>query len=67
MIGPGMVSPAMMYWILIASYPNIKAVFHGHDHDVNGIMLNQKKPYLWSGHFGGSWGSSLPGYTVYVK
>lgn len=49
---------------LISSYPNVKAVFHGHDHDVNGIMLNQKKPYVWSGHFGGSWGSPLPGYRV---
>ena len=49
---------------LIASYPNVKAVFHGHDHDVNGIILNQNKPYLWSGHFGGSWGSPLPGYRV---
>jgi predicted MPP superfamily phosphohydrolase len=49
---------------LIASYPNVKAVFHGHDHDVNGVMLNQKKPYIWSGHFGGSWGSPLPGYRV---
>ncbi|MFD2203329.1 metallophosphoesterase family protein [Shivajiella indica] len=49
---------------LVASYPNVRAVFHGHDHDVDGIMLNQKKPYLWSGHFGGSWGSPLPGYRV---
>jgi hypothetical protein len=49
---------------LIASYSNIRAVFHGHDHDVDGIMLNQKKPYLWSGHFGGSWGSPFPGYRV---
>jgi len=49
---------------LIASYSNVRAVFHGHDHDVDGIMLNQKKPYLWSGHFGGSWGSPFPGYRV---
>jgi 3',5'-cyclic-AMP phosphodiesterase len=49
---------------LIAAYPNVKAIFHGHDHDVDGIMLNKKKPYLWSGHFGGSWGSPFPGYRV---
>jgi predicted MPP superfamily phosphohydrolase len=49
---------------MIGSYPNVRAVFHGHDHDVDGIMLNRKKPYLWSGHFGGSWGSPHPGYRV---
>lgn len=49
---------------LIADYPNVKAVFHGHDHDVDGIMYHSKKPYLWSGHFGGSWGSPHPGYRV---
>lgn len=49
---------------LIANYPNVRAIFHGHDHDVDGIMRNRKKPYLWSGHFGGSWGSPHPGYRV---
>ncbi len=49
---------------LIASYPNVKATFHGHDHDVDGIMINRKKPYFWSGHFGGSWGNPFPSYRV---
>lgn len=49
---------------LIARYPNVKATFHGHDHDVDGIMINRKKPYLWSGHFGGSWGNPFPSYRV---
>lgn len=49
---------------LIGSYPNVKATFHGHDHDVDGIMINRKKPYLWSGHFGGSWGNPLTSYRV---
>lgn len=49
---------------LIASYPNVKATFHGHDHDVDGVMWQQKKPYFWSGHFGGSWGNPFPSYRV---
>ena len=49
---------------LIARYPNVKATFHGHDHDVDGIMWYEKKPYLWSGHFGGSWGNPFPSYRV---
>jgi predicted phosphodiesterase len=49
---------------LIARYPNVKATFHGHDHDVDGISWSQKKPYFWSGHFGGSWGNPFPSYRV---
>ncbi len=48
----------------IAAYPNVKATFHGHDHDVDGIMLYKKKPFLWSGHFGGNWGNPFPSYRV---
>jgi Calcineurin-like phosphoesterase len=49
---------------LIAATPNVKATFHGHDHDVDGIMLYKKKPFLWSGHFGGNWGNPFPSYRV---
>jgi predicted MPP superfamily phosphohydrolase len=49
---------------LIGKYSNVKAVFHGHDHDVDGVMWNAKKPYFWSGHFGGSWGNPFPSYRV---
>jgi predicted phosphodiesterase len=49
---------------LIARYPNVKATFHGHDHDVDGIMWHQKKPYFWSGHVGGNWGNPFPSYRV---
>ncbi|PZX61192.1 3',5'-cyclic AMP phosphodiesterase CpdA [Algoriphagus ratkowskyi] len=49
---------------LIGSYPNVKATFHGHDHDVDGVMWQQKKPYFWSGHFGGSWGNPFPSYRI---
>lgn len=49
---------------LAATYDNVKAVFHGHDHDVDGLMWNRGKPYLWDGHFGGSWGNPFPTYRV---
>jgi hypothetical protein len=48
----------------IAAYPNVKASFHGHDHDVDGLMVYKKKPFLWSGHFGGNWGNPFPTYRV---
>jgi predicted MPP superfamily phosphohydrolase len=49
---------------LIASYPNVKATFHGHDHDLDGLMVYKRKPFLWAGHFGGSWGNPFPSYRV---
>jgi len=49
---------------VVAMYKNVKAVFHGHDHDVDGIMINRGKPYLWDGHFGGSWGNPFHTYRV---
>ncbi|MGM0944370.1 MAG: metallophosphoesterase family protein [Bacteroidota bacterium] len=49
---------------LVTSFRNVKATFHGHDHDIDGQMLYQKKPFLWSGHFGGSWGNPFPSYRV---
>lgn len=49
---------------LLASYPAVRATFHGHDHDVDGQMIYRGKPFLWSGHFGGSWGNPFPSYRV---
>jgi predicted phosphodiesterase len=49
---------------LVTSYPNVEATFHGHDHDVDGQMIYRKKPFLWSGHFGGNWGNPFPSYRV---
>ena len=49
---------------LLAEYPNVRATFHGHDHDLDGLMVYRNKPFLWSGHFGGSWGNPFPSYRV---
>lgn len=49
---------------LISSYPNVRATFHGHDHQVDGVMLYKRKPYFWSGHVGGNWGNTFPCYRV---
>jgi hypothetical protein len=49
---------------LIASYKNVRATFHGHDHDLDGLMVYRTKPFLWAGHFGGSWGNPFPTYRV---
>lgn len=48
---------------LIESTPNVKAVFHGHNHDEAGMWESGDKRYFFSGHAGGWWG--LPrGYRI---
>lgn len=42
----------------------IRAVFHGHDHDHDSVLLDGDKPYFFSGHCGGSWGVNYHGYRI---
>ncbi|TSJ38882.1 metallophosphoesterase [Mucilaginibacter corticis] len=49
---------------LLHSYPNIKAVFHGHDHTLDGIRYTGKLPHLFDSHFGGNWGTDYKGYRI---
>ena len=49
---------------LFEQTPNVKGIFHGHDHDQDGQKMKGKKPYFFDGHFGGSWGTSYKGYRV---
>ncbi len=49
---------------LLHSYPNIKAVFHGHDHSLDGVRYTGKLPHLFDSHFGGDWGTAYKGYRV---
>lgn len=49
---------------LIAETPNVRAVFHGHDHDQDDKMVDKGKPYFFDGHFGGSWGTTYRGYRI---
>jgi len=49
---------------LLESTPNITAVFHGHDHDVDGFIYDNERAYLFDGHMGGSWGTNYRGYRI---
>lgn len=42
----------------------IKAVFHGHDHDIDNKIYVGGKPFFFDGHCGGSWGTNYRGYRV---
>ncbi len=49
---------------LLHAYPNIKAVFHGHDHSLDGVRYTGKLPHFFDSHFGGNWGTDYKGYRI---
>jgi DNA repair exonuclease SbcCD nuclease subunit len=58
----GIETPA--FFELIKKYPNIKAVFHGHEHDQDGVHMVDKIPFLFDSHIGGNWGTPYIGFSV---
>lgn len=49
---------------LLHSYPNVKAVFHGHDHSLDSVFYTNKLPHFFDAHIGGNWGTSYRGYRI---
>jgi 3',5'-cyclic AMP phosphodiesterase CpdA len=49
---------------LLHSYPNVKAVFHGHDHSLDSVFYTDKLPHFFDSHIGGNWGTSYRGYRI---
>lgn len=52
------------FFQLLKGYPNIKAVFHGHEHDQDGIKTHNEIPYIFDSHIGGNWGTEYRGYRI---
>ena len=48
----------------LVRFPNVKAIFHGHEHDQDAMKTEGGKPFIFDGHFGGSWGTSYHGYRI---
>ena len=51
---------------LVDKYPNVTAIFHGHEHDQDGVKLlgARQTPCLYDAHMGGSWGTTYKGFRV---
>ena len=49
---------------VLHSSPNVKAVFHGHDHSLDAVFYTNKLPHFFDSHIGGSWGTSYKGYRI---
>jgi 3',5'-cyclic-AMP phosphodiesterase len=43
---------------------NLRAIFHGHDHDQDNVKIAKGKPYFFDSHLGGSWGTKYRGYRI---
>jgi DNA repair exonuclease SbcCD nuclease subunit len=43
---------------------NLKAIFHGHDHDQDNVKEHNNKYYFFDAHVAGNWGTSYRGYRV---
>ncbi len=43
---------------------NLKAVFHGHDHDMDNVKENKGKYYFFDSHIAGNWGTEYRGYRM---
>jgi 3',5'-cyclic AMP phosphodiesterase CpdA len=52
------------FFKLVKQFPNIRAVFHGHEHDQDGVQMVGKLPFLFDSHIGGSWGTPHKGFRV---
>lgn len=49
---------------LLHGYPNVKAVFHGHDHSLDAVFYTAKLPHFFDAHIGGNWGTAYRGYRI---
>jgi len=51
---------------LVDQCPNISAIFHGHEHDQDGVKLlgTRQIPCLFDAHMGGNWGTPYKGFRV---
>ncbi len=51
---------------LLSRYPNVRAVFNGHDHDEDDIKVREGIPFVFDAHFGGGggWGTAYNGFRV---
>lgn len=54
--------PEVMH--LLEKAPNVKALFHGHEHSLDDMRRSAKLPHFFDSHIGGNWGTAYKGYRV---
>jgi predicted phosphodiesterase len=48
---------------LLETTPNVRGVFHGHNHNQTGMWVSGERRYFFDSHVGGSWGAAK-GYRI---
>jgi 3',5'-cyclic AMP phosphodiesterase CpdA len=48
---------------LLETTPNVRGVFHGHNHDQTNMWISGDRRYFFDSHVGGSWGAAK-GYRI---
>ena len=49
---------------MFSKQANLRGVFHGHDHDQDGVKERNGKHYFFDSHIGGNWGTPYRGYRI---
>lgn len=49
---------------MFSKQKNLKAVFHGHDHNEDNVKESNSKYYFFDSHVAGSWGTDYRGYRI---
>ncbi|MFI5151998.1 MAG: metallophosphoesterase family protein [Chitinophagales bacterium] len=49
---------------LFSKQENLRAIFHGHDHDEDNVKERDSKHYFFDSHIGGNWGTPYHGYRI---
>lgn len=52
------------FFDLLKQYNNVRGVFHGHEHDQDGVRTVNNISYMFDSHFGGNWGTTYRGFRV---
>jgi len=52
------------FFELLSRYKNVRAVFNGHDHDMDDIKIKDSIPFIFDSHIGGNWGTGYRGFRV---
>ena len=60
---PDQVGGAEAVMDLLDSTPNLRGVFHGHNHHETGMWISGERRYFFDSHAGGSWGAAK-GYRI---
>lgn len=49
---------------LFNNQANLKAIFHGHDHDQDNVKEKNGRHYFFDSHIAGNWGTKYQGYRI---